>query len=185
MAMSISQQIPLPVCSERAVPRPEGARQGGGQGGDGFPAGGTASSRVPLDLWSLRGELDQLGVSALQAHLSEQRGEGRLRLAGELTGLDFLCGSSLGVLAWHCQEVRGAGRKPCSGLDRSAPCSGIMALISLPIWFELDDPVGQAVTGTRAQRSAVFLATPSGSRPRGVPLVARAFAGDLGDFYVG
>jgi len=184
MAVSTSQHIPLPVCSERAQPRPNSARQGGGQGSDGCPAGGTASSRVPLDLWSLRGELDQLGVSALQAHLSEKRGQWRLRLGGELTGLDFLRGGSSCVPAWHCKEVRGAGRKPCSRRTAVHHARGSWlssACRSGSSWMTRSGKPSLA----RARSDLPSFWPPLPAPPAECRWYARAFAGDLGDFYVG
>jgi anti-sigma B factor antagonist len=120
---------------------------------------------------SLHGELDFLSASSLQAYLSGIPCHGRARLAVDLTGLDFIDCACLRVLVACCEEIRGRG----GGIALTRPHGAvlrILAVTGLLSWFEVHDSVEGAVTGSRGQRSAALLATPSGCRPRGGPAIS-------------
>jgi anti-sigma B factor antagonist len=108
---------------------------------------------------SLRGELDLLGASVPQAHLSDIRCRGWPRFVADLTGLALIHCACLRVLVRHCKEIRGRG----GSFGLAGPqCAvlRILAVTGLLSWFEVHDTVEDAVTGTGTQRSATFLATP-------------------------
>jgi anti-anti-sigma factor len=120
---------------------------------------------------SLRGELDFLSESSLQGYLSGIWCQGRARLIADLTGLAFIDCACLRVLVGCCEEIRGRGGSFALAGPRGAVLR-ILAVSGLLSWFEVHDPVDGAVIATGAQQSAAtFLATPSGSRPRGVPVI--------------
>jgi anti-anti-sigma factor len=174
---------------KRFPPSRVGAVRGGSEARRGaqFPA----SSRVVLDqrredaapfaelsvrdggavVVSLRGELDFLSVSSLQAYLIGIPCHWpRARLAVDLTGLAFMDCACLRVLVVCCEEIRGEGGG-FALTGAHGPVLRILAVTGLLSWFEMHDSVEDAVTATGAQRSASFLPVPSGSGPRGGPVI--------------
>jgi anti-anti-sigma factor len=119
---------------------------------------------------SLRGELDFSSASSLQAYLIGIRCQGHARLVADLAGLALIDCACLRVLAACRAEIQAAG----GGFALAGPQGAvlrILAVTGLLSWFEVHDSVEDAVTGAGAQRSATFLATPSGSSPRGVLVI--------------
>jgi anti-sigma B factor antagonist len=129
---------------------------------------------------SLRGELDLLSASSLQACLSGIRYRGRERLVVDLTGLAFIDCACLRVLAACREGIQARGH----GFALAGPQGAVLRILSvtgLLSRFEVYDSVEGAVTGSDAQRTATFLATPSGSSERSVPVTpgdgSRAISG--------
>jgi anti-sigma B factor antagonist len=104
---------------------------------------------------SLRGELDFLAVSALQAYLSDARE--RVRSVVDLTGLAFIDCACLGVLVRHSQEIRARGGSFALAGPQGA-VRGVLSITGLITWFEVYDTVGQAIAAGR--QSLVLPATP-------------------------
>jgi anti-sigma B factor antagonist len=100
---------------------------------------------------SLRGELDLLGASVLQAHLSDIRCQGWPRSVADLAGLAFIDCACLGVLVRHCKEIRGRGGSFALAGPRPA-VRRILSVTGLLSWFEVHATVEDAVTGTGTQR---------------------------------
>jgi anti-sigma B factor antagonist len=134
-------------------------------------AGLSVQGRGTAVVVSLRGELDLLSAPSLQACLSGIRYQGRACLVVDLTGLAFIDCACLRVLAACCEEIQAAGGSLALAGPKGAVLR-ILALTGLLSWFEVHDSVEGAVTATGAQQSATFLATPSGSSPRGGPVIA-------------
>lgn len=114
---------------------------------------------------SLRGELDFLGASVLQAYLSGIRWQAWARSVADLTGLAFIDYASLSVLVRHCKEIRDQGGSfalagPQPAVLRSLSVTGLLT------WFEVHDTVEEAVAGTDTRRSSVLRAAPVRPRPR-------------------
>ncbi|HEY5356308.1 MAG TPA: anti-sigma factor antagonist [Streptosporangiaceae bacterium] len=106
---------------------------------------------------SLRGELDALDAPALQASLSEIRGQGQPRSVIDLTALAFIDCACLGALARHAREIQARG----GTLALAGPHGAVRRLLSvtgLLTWFDVHDTVSQA-TSSRGCRSLVFPAT--------------------------
>lgn len=165
-----------------AAQRPVGMRVSpDGRRADAPPLDGlSVQARSDAVVLSLRGELDLLSASSLEACLSGIRYQGRERLVVDLTGLAFIDCACLRVLAACRQEIQATGRGFALAGPRGAVLR-ILAVTGLLSRFEVHDSVEGAVTGSDAQRSATFRATPSGSSPRGVPVIpgdgSRAISG--------
>jgi anti-anti-sigma factor len=119
---------------------------------------------------SLRGEPDFLSASSFQAYLCGIRCQGRARVVADLAGLVVIDCACLGVLVGCCAEIRGLGCSFALAGPRGAMLR-ILAVTRLLSRFEVHDSVDDAVNAAGAQRSATFLAIPSGSRPRAVPVI--------------
>jgi anti-sigma B factor antagonist len=111
----------------------------------------------------LRGELDFLSASALQAYLSDIRRQARARCVADLTGLAFIDCTCLSVLVRHCKEIRGQGGSFALAGPQPAVLR-ILAVTGLLTWFEVHDTVEEAATGAGTQHSPVVPAAPV--RPR-------------------
>ena len=105
---------------------------------------------------SLRGELDLLGASVLQAHLSDIRCQGWPRSVADLAGLACIDCACLGVLVRHCKEIRGRGGSFALAGPRPAVLR-ILSVTGLLSWFEVHATVEDAVTGTARSDQPSFL----------------------------
>jgi len=112
----------------------------------------SADDRGDVAVVSLRGELDFLGASVLQACLSGIRWRARARSVVDLAGLAFLDCACLGVLVRHCKEVRSRG----GSFALAGPQPAVRLVLSatgLLTWFEVHDTFGEAVADASARRS--------------------------------
>src|SRR5579859_4852675 len=145
MTEPIRQRVPFSVSDSRAMLRRKGAGQDEGHGGNQRAVGAGAPGQVPPDL----------GPAAMPDGCPDLGPAGR---------------ACLGVLVRPCKEIRGRG----GNFARAGPQCAVLRILSatgLLSWFEVHATAEGAVTGPGTQRSAVFLTTPSGSRPRGVPVI--------------
>jgi len=101
---------------------------------------------------TLRGELDLLGASVLQAYLSSIRWQARARSVADLTDLAFIDCACLSVLVRHCKEIRGQGGSFALAGPQAAVLR-ILAVTGLLTWFEVHDTVQEAAAGAGTQRS--------------------------------
>jgi anti-sigma B factor antagonist len=125
---------------------------------------------------SLRGELDFLSASVLQAYLSGIRWQARARCVADLTGLAFIDCACLSVLVRHCKEIRGQGGSFALAGPQPAVLR-ILAVTGLLAWFEVHETVEEAAAGAGTQRSPVVPAAPV--RPR-IKAVIGAALGERG-----
>jgi anti-sigma B factor antagonist len=109
-------------------------------------------SRGGVAVLGLRGEPGLLGASALQAYLSDLRGQARARCIVDLSGLAFLDCFCLGVLVRHCKVIRGQGGSFALAGPQPA-VRRILAVTGLLTWFEVHGTVGEAVAGAGTRRS--------------------------------
>jgi anti-anti-sigma factor len=120
---------------------------------------------------SVRGELDYLGASVLQAYLSDIRWQRRARSVADLTGLAFIDCACLSVLARHCKMVRGHGGSFALAAPQPA-VHRILDVTGLLTWFEVHHTVEEAVASVSTQRSRADLDTPGWRRRDGAPAPA-------------
>lgn len=84
----------------------------------------------------LRGELDFVSSSVLQAYLSDIRWPERARCVVDLTGLTFIDCACLGVLVRHCKEIRERGGSfALAGPQGTA--RRLLSVTGLLTWFEV------------------------------------------------
>jgi anti-sigma B factor antagonist len=100
---------------------------------------------------SLRGELDFTSSSVLQAYLGDQRWQARKHSVADLTGLAFIDCACLGILVWHCMQIRSRGSS--FALAGAQPAvRRILAVTGRLNWFDVHDTVELAVTSAGTQR---------------------------------
>ena len=116
-----------------------------------------------VDVVSLRGELDFLSASVLQAYLSGVRRKARARCVADLTGLAFIDCACLSVLVRHCKEIRGQGGSFALAGPQPAVLR-ILTVTGLLTWFEVHGTIEEAAAGAGTQRPPVVPAAPA--RPR-------------------
>jgi anti-anti-sigma factor len=167
MTVPIRQQIPLPASSDAVCIAD--APMAGHVTPD-LPRGGAAQDaqlsihdRGAVAVVSVRGDLDYLGASMLQAYLSGIRWQGRARSVADLTGLAFIDCACLSVLARHCKMVRGHGGSFALAAPQPA-VHRILAVTGLLTWFEVHHTVAEAVASVSMQRTRADLATPGWRR---------------------
>ena len=108
---------------------------------------------------TLRGELDLLGASVLQAYLSDIRWQARARSVADLTDLAFIDCACLSVLVRHCKEIRGQGGSFALAGPQAAVLR-VLAVTGLLTWFEVHDTVQEAAADAGTQRSPALPAAP-------------------------
>jgi anti-anti-sigma factor len=167
MTAPIRQQVPLPA-SSAAVCVADAPMAG--HAIPELPRGDTAQhaqlsihDRGAVAVVSVRGELDFLGASVLQAYLSDIRWQGRARSVADLTGLAFIDCACLSVLARHCKMVRGHGGSFALAAPQPA-VHRILDVTGLLTWFEVHHTVEEAVASVSKQRSRSDPATPGWRR---------------------
>jgi len=137
----------------------------------------SVADRGGVAVVSLRGELDFLSASALQAYLiSDIRRQARARCVADLTGLAFIDCACLSVLVRHCKEIRGQGGSFALAAPQPAVLR-ILAVTGLLTWLGVHDTVEEAAAGAGTLRSPVVLAAPA--RPR-IKVVIGAALGERG-----
>jgi anti-sigma B factor antagonist len=135
----------------------------------------STTDRGGVAVVSLRGELDFLSASALQAYLSDIRRQARARCVADLTGLAFIDCACLSVLVRYCKEIRGQGGSFALAAPQPAVLS-ILAVTGLLTWFEVHDTFEEAAGSAGTLRSPVLLAP---VRPR-IKAVIGAALGERG-----
>lgn len=101
---------------------------------------------------SLRGELDFVNSSVLQAYLGDIRWPEQAHCVVDLTGLAFIDCACLGVLIRHCEEIRARGGSfalagPHGSVHRLLSVTGLLA------WFEAPGGRGTTVPCTAPART--------------------------------